>query len=66
MNNQTKFNNNRNEPKSTSTQKIPNPVNFLSFLEEGNLQKCFFSGQITLEEYKKKKKNVENGLIWIS
>ena len=56
MNNQTQLNNTRNEPKSASEQKIPNPVNILSFLEEGDLQKRFFSGQITVEEYQRKKK----------
>lgn len=56
MNNQTQFNNNRNESKNTSGQTILNPVNILSFLEEGNLQKRFFSGQITVEEYQRKKK----------
>jgi len=56
MNKQTQFTYNRNESKNTSKQTIPNPVNILSFLEEGNLQKRFFSGQITVEEYQKRKK----------
>ncbi len=56
MNNQTQFNDNRMEVKSVPEQKKPNPVNILSVLEEGNLQKRFFSGQITVEEYKRKKK----------
>jgi hypothetical protein len=56
MYNQTVPNDSRNDIRSSPELKIPNPVNIVSFLEEGNLQKCFFSGQITIEEYQRKKK----------
>lgn len=56
MNNQKPLNNNRDELESAPEQKNPNPVNIESFLEEGKLQKRFFSGQITVEEYHRKKR----------
>jgi hypothetical protein len=56
MNNPEQLNNNRNESNYTPEQKNPDQVNILSLLEEGNLQKQFFSGRITIEEYKRKKK----------
>jgi hypothetical protein len=65
MNNQTPLINNRNESNSPPEQKIPNPVNILSFLEEGNLQKRFFranhDGRIS-----EKEKDVENGIAPIN
>ena len=48
--------NNRNEAIISPELKTQKPVNIKLFLEEGNLQKLFFSGQITPEEYRKKKK----------
>ena len=56
MSNQPQPDNNPNESNSTQEQKNPDPVNILSFMEEGNLQKEFFSGQITVEEYQRRKK----------
>ncbi|HTA28437.1 MAG TPA: hypothetical protein VK809_11645 [Bacteroidia bacterium] len=59
MYNQTLLNDNRIELQSAPEQKIPEPVNILFFLEESNLQKRFFSGQITTEEYERKKKKLK-------
>jgi hypothetical protein len=55
MNNPEQLNYNRNELNNTPEQKKSDQVNILSLLEEGNLQKQFFSGQITIEEYQKRK-----------
>jgi hypothetical protein len=56
MNNLLPPNNDLSESDSTPEQKNPDPVNIMSFMEEGNLQKEFFSGQITVEEYERRKK----------
>ncbi len=65
MNTQRQLNQNLNDITSTPVEKNPNPVNILPFLEIGNLQKCFFSGQITLEEYQKRKRilKISNAFI---
>ena len=56
MNNLLPPNNDLSESNRPPEQKNPDPVNIMSFMEEGNLQKEFFSGQITVEEYERRKK----------
>ena len=56
MNNQSQSDNNPDESNSSPEQKNQDTVNILSIMEEGNLQKEFFSGQITIEEYHRRKK----------